>query len=97
MDLKRDGNDKLFEFVYEQVWRDGGDGSGLIGFRMQDYIKAADEFQAWLKEKDRFFNDWRRKDCDGYVVFFNNQESIALTNEEKYENHSFDAVSVLVW
>lgn len=73
-------NAKLFEFIYESVIEEGGDGDCTVVLMIQKAKDVADEFEKFLGEKEHYFS---RNDFDNRVTFCSNgmQESFTFTNE----------------
>ena len=76
-------NNKLFEYIYHSVREEGGDGDIIVGFRTQNYLQVADEFEIWLKTK---LGTWTRDNQEDCIVFTDNQEYFVFTNEENFES-----------
>jgi hypothetical protein len=82
-------NAKLFEFIYESVISDGGDGDLAVVFTTQDHRVAADQFEKFLATKS---GRWNRENLEnGDVVFWDNQESFVFSNHD----HCCDFLEVL--
>ena len=74
-------NTKLFEFIYESVISDGGDGD--LALVSSNHIELANQFEAFLKSKP--YGNWSRKDLDnGDIVFWDNQESFVFSNHDHF-------------
>ena len=76
-------NTKLFEFIYESVISDGGDGDCAVAFTAQDHKVVADEFEKFLATKP--FGCWQRTNQeDGDVIFSDQQESFTFSNNDHF-------------
>jgi hypothetical protein len=74
-------NTKLFEFIYESVISEGGDGD--LALVSSNHIELADQFETFLKTKPH--GNWSRKDLDdGDIVFWDNQESFVFSNHDHF-------------
>lgn len=87
-------NIKLFEFIYESVIQDGGDGDATMIFQYQDHKVVADEFEIWLKTNSLI--GWHRTNNEKDVVFSNHTENFMLTNERWDKNPIFSPERLLV-
>lgn len=75
-------NTKLFEFMYDAVIGEGGDGDLTLVLMCQDYKTVSDEFYAFLGTKcDLAAWPWHRQEQDGLTVFYHDQESFCITNK----------------
>ena len=75
-------NAKLFEFIYEAVISDGGDGDLAVVFTTQDHRVAADQFEKFLATK---YGRWNRENLEnGDIVFWDNQESFVFSNDDHF-------------
>lgn len=72
-------NHRLFVYAYYDVLDSGGDGEILIGFRDQNIEDVADEFRKYLPES------WQLMCHEGYISFFDDQESITLATADVFE------------
>jgi hypothetical protein len=76
-------NTKLFEFIYETVINEGGDGDLALVLTAQDHLVVADQFEEFLATNP--FGCWQRTNrSDGSVLFWNNQESFILSNRDNF-------------
>jgi len=75
-------NTKLFEFIYESVISDGGDGD--LALVSSNHIELANQFEAFLKTKP-YGNWWSRKDLDdGDIIFWDSHESFVFSNHDHF-------------
>ena len=75
-------NTKLFEYIYENVISQGGDGDLAVVFTTQDHRVAADQFEKFLATKS---GRWNRENLkDGDIVFWDNQESFVFSNHDHF-------------
>jgi len=75
-------NAKLFEFIFEAVISEGGDGDLAVVFTTQDHRVAADQFEKFLATK---FGKWNRENLEnGDIVFWDNQESFVFSNHDHF-------------
>jgi len=78
-------NTKLFEFIYESVISDGGDGDLTVV--SSNHIELADQFEAFIKTKP--YHNWSRKNLDdGDIIFWDNQESFVFSNHDHFCSYS---------
>lgn len=76
-------NTKLFEFIYEVVNGDGGDGDIAVVFTAQNHVVVANEFEQFLKTKP--FGSWERRTFDnGDIHFWDHQESFTFSNNDHF-------------
>jgi hypothetical protein len=74
---------KLFEYIYEAVTGECGDGDMAVVFTAQDHKVVADEFEKFLATKP--FGCWQRTNQeDGDVIFFDQQESFTFSNRDHF-------------
>ena len=75
-------NTKLFEYIYENVISQGGDGDLAVVFTTQDHRVAADQFEKFLATQS---GRWNRENLkDGDIVFWDNQESFVFSNDDHF-------------
>jgi len=76
-------NTKLFEFIYESVISDGGDGDLSLVLTAQDHRTVADQFEKFLATKP--FGCWERTNQEnGDVTFLDGQESFTISNNDHF-------------
>lgn len=76
-------NTKLFEYIYEAVTGECGDGDMAVVFTAQDHNVVADEFEKFLATKP--FGCWQRTNQeDGDVIFSDDQESFTFSNRDHF-------------
>lgn len=76
-------NTKLFEFIYDAVISDGGDGDMAVVFTTQSHTAAADQFEKFLAAQT--YGVWQRSDrTDGDIVFWENQESFVFASNDHF-------------
>ena len=84
-------NTKLFEFVYDAVISEGGDGDCAIVLKSQNHKIVSDQFELFLKTKP--YGNWQRADKDnGDIILWDQQEYIVFSNHDHFCSFS-DAVS----
>jgi len=71
-------NQLLFQFIYQSVIEEGGDGDAVIGFLAQDYSLVANEFEIFLKDNSEIC--WAKQQTEKYIVFENYEESFIFTD-----------------
>jgi len=76
-------NTKLFEFVYDAVISEGGDGDCAVVLELQDHKAVSDQFEIFLKTKP--YGNWQREIRDnGDIGFWDQQESIVFSNHDHF-------------
>jgi hypothetical protein len=88
--VKPSANRKLFDWVYQVVIEEGGDGDCVIGFKAQDYREVAKEFRKYFPPSWKM---WERKDS---VVFHDNQEYVVLTTVDCAQSMN-EFPKILTW
>ena len=75
-------NTKLFEFVYDAVISEGGDGDCAVVLESQDHKVVSDQFELFLKTKP--YGNWKKKDLDnGDIVFWDQQERFVFSYHDR--------------
>jgi hypothetical protein len=69
---------KLFEFLYETVIEEGGDGDAVV--ISENYEQYAEEFDAWQKLNSY---NWKKQSTEGVIGFTDNQEAITFCSIEE--------------
>ena len=78
-------NTKLFDFIYETVIGEGGDGDLALVLTAQDHRIVADQFQQYLLEHHSKWAGWQRDNRpDGDIVFWQDQESFIFSNRDHF-------------
>jgi hypothetical protein len=81
-----DNNDKLFEYAYEAMAENGGDGHVLVVLKQQVVANVTKEFMAWQDKKCQHGPFMRLIESrDG--VFSSDQESIHFKQWENYKEY----------
>jgi len=88
--IKLTTNRKLFDWAFQVIVEEGGDGDCVIGFKAQDYREVAKEFRNYFPSSWKM---WDRKDS---IVFHDNQEYMALTTYERALTAS-EFPKILTW
>jgi hypothetical protein len=89
-------NQKLFDWVYNAIIADGGDGYALIGFTAQSYKVVAEQFELFLS-KQFFGRRWIKDVHTDYICFHDREESIILTDKHGFENIITYGIKILTW
>lgn len=87
-------NELLFDFIYQSVIEEGGDGDIVVGFIHQNYISVTEEFESFLLKKPC---KWTKKQHEDHIIFFNDQEFFIFTNKESFDNIKNYGPRLLVW
>lgn len=72
-------NQKLFDFIYEAVLDEGGDGDATLVFQLQDRNVVADEFEQFLAKQK--LQPWHRVNRENEIIIYHDFESFCLTNQ----------------
>ena len=76
-------NTKLFDFIYETVNNEGGDGDLALVLTAQDHRIVADQFELYLKNNSVV--GWGRQTVDdGDIIFFHDQETFIFSNRDHF-------------
>lgn len=76
-------NTKLFEFVYDTVISEGGDGDCAVVLELQDHKAVSDQFEIFLKTKPH--GNWQRENRENRDIgFWDQQESIVFSNHDHF-------------
>ena len=84
-------NIKLFDWIYETVMGDGGDGDAVIGFMLQDYKVVAEEFREY------FPASWEMVIGYNEIIFVDQQEYITLTSKDSFGTIENYGPRILTW
>ena len=84
-------NIKLFDWIYETVMGDGGDGDAVIGFMLQDYKVVAEEFREY------FPASWEMVIRYNEITFVDQQEYITLTSKDSFGTIENYGSRILTW
>lgn len=83
-------NEKLFEFIYESVLGEGGDGDMAVVLTERSHRDVANEFEEFLKNKSSH-HVWSRRDIPlvagpegGDIVFWSDQESYTFAGDDHF-------------
>ncbi len=88
-------NLKMFDWIYNSLVSEGGDGDIVVGFTHQNYKAVADLFEEWIKCNSRF--PFNRNNKGTYVEFVDNQEYIIFTNKENFNLIENYGPRILTW
>lgn len=76
-------NTKLFEFIYESVNNESGDGDLALVLTAQNHRTVADQFEKFLATKP--FGCWKRSNQeDGDIIFSDGEESFTISNHDHF-------------
>jgi len=76
-------NTKLFEFIYESVNNESGDGDLALVLTAQDHRTVADQFEKFLSTKP--FGCWKRTlHMNGDISFSDGEESFTISNHDHF-------------
>lgn len=76
--MDTENNEKLFNWIYDLIIKEGGDGDAVIGFQHQDYREVAKQFRSL------FPDSWNMIEEEDSISFIDNQEYIVLTGKEAF-------------
>jgi hypothetical protein len=89
-------NQKLFDWVYNAIIADGGDGDALIGFTAQSYKNISEQLELFLS-KQPYGNRWKKNVQIDHICFYDGEESIILTDKHGFENIITYGIKILTW
>lgn len=87
-------NQKMFEFMYEAVLSEGGDGDLTLVLLCQKFKDVADEFEKFLGSQE--VAPWHRVDQESYIIFYHDQEGFTITNDRRDKDESIGYTQMIV-
>lgn len=88
-------NLKMFEFIFDAVLSEGGDGDITVALLCQDYKKVADRFYEFLGTKcDLAAWPWHRTERNECATFHHDQESFTFTNNRPTSTEGYSNLLV---
>ncbi len=89
--MSEENNKKLFDWIYDLIISEGGDGDAVIGFKHQDYREVAKQFREY------FPSFWEMDVKPTNITFVDNQQYITLTSKEDFEATRNWGPRILTW
>jgi hypothetical protein len=80
-------NDKLFEYIYEALLAEGGDGDLAVVLQLQDLNSAVDEFERFLKQKEPT-SSWKREPTHYGFIVSRDMECFMFSNTDYFGDWS---------
>jgi hypothetical protein len=92
--MDEENNLKLFEWIYDTIRKEGGDGDCVVGFTHQNYKIVADSFEMFLKTK---LGSWTKVDNETDITFYDHQEYFCFTDKQNFNSVTNYGPRILTW
>jgi hypothetical protein len=84
-------NQLLFDWIYRSIIDEGGDGDAVIGFTHQDYKEVAKQFRSLFPES------WVMETKENHIIFYDDMESLILTDKANFDKLINYGPRILTW